>query len=222
MTGLLIKDWKLLKNQGRAFLIVLAMAVLLMFSDSIRQSNVVSSYLTFVVAMFAVSSFNYDEFDNGMSYLLALPVDRKTYVAEKYVFGLLLVFGAWILAMAVQIPLGLFFSSSQDWYEYFVTNILFLTMALVFLGYTFPLIIHFGTEKGRIYSFVLLIVVAGGLFFLEKAGLDRWSLYSAIDQLGRVSMDVPALFAAGAILCGLLFQGVSCLLSFYLMKKKEF
>lgn len=222
MTGLLIKDWKLFKNQGKTYLVVLAVAVFFMLNDSFRQTNMICSYLTFVVSMFAVSSFNYDEFDNGMGYLLSLPVNRKTYVTEKYVFGFLLILGSWFVANAIQIPFGLFIRTDQDWTDFFCTNIVFLAMAMVFLGYTFPLIIRYGSEKGRTSSFIFLAVIIGALYLLNQMGGDRWSLFQTIDQLGRKANQVPVSFAAGALLFGLLVQAVSYLISLRFMEKKEF
>ena len=34
-----------------------------------------------------MSSISYDEFDNGNAFLFSLPITRKDYVLEKYIFG---------------------------------------------------------------------------------------------------------------------------------------
>ncbi len=46
-------------------------------------------FLGFVGALFSLSSISYDEFDNGNAFLFSLPITRKDYVLEKYIFGLI-------------------------------------------------------------------------------------------------------------------------------------
>ena len=84
MSGLLIKDWKLLKRQGRYYGMVLILVCAMIFVGSKSYSSFITSYLTFMISMFAISSFSYDELDNGMAFLMALPSGRKHYVQAKY------------------------------------------------------------------------------------------------------------------------------------------
>ena len=46
-------------------------------------------FLGFVGSLFSLSSISYDEFDNGNAFLFSLPITRKDYVLEKYIFGLI-------------------------------------------------------------------------------------------------------------------------------------
>lgn len=222
MTGLLIKDWKLFKNQGKAFFLIVAIAVMFMVMGTLKYTNMVVSYMVFVFGMFSLSSFTYDEYDNGMSYLLSLPVDRKTYIREKYVFGLCLAFGSWIVSIAIQTTFVIIMRQGTDWAEFFCTNMLYLVMVLIFLGYSFPLIIKYGSEKGRSFSFLILTVLVVILYAIEQVGGDRWSLFSLIDQLGRTSMEIPWTFMGWAIAAGLAVEAASYAVSLRLMEKKEF
>ena len=87
MKGLLIKDFKLLKNQKSFLAIVAAVCAFVMIKGS-------ESYALFygaaMAAMLSVNSIGYDEENNGMGFLFTLPVSRRDYVLEKYGFGLLL------------------------------------------------------------------------------------------------------------------------------------
>ena len=47
------------------------------------------SYCTLLMSFFTASTISYDEFNHGFFYLFSLPVSRKGYVAEKYLFGVL-------------------------------------------------------------------------------------------------------------------------------------
>lgn len=222
MTGLLIKDWKLFKNQGKAFFLIVVIAVMFMIMGTLKYTTMIVSYMVFVFGMFSLSSFTYDEFDNGMSYLLSLPVDRKTYIREKYVFGLCMAFGSWIVSVLIQTAFLIIMRQETDWTEFFCTNMLYLVMVLIFLGYSFPVIIKYGSEKGRSFSFVILAILVVALRAIEQVGGDRWSLFSLIDQLGRTSMEIPWTFVGWAIAVGLAVEAASYLISLWFMEKKEF
>ena len=63
MRGLLIKDFKLMKGQKNFFIITLVAGVgMAAFMD---DASFVIGYMTFLGAMFTLSSISYDEFDNG-------------------------------------------------------------------------------------------------------------------------------------------------------------
>ena len=88
MTGLLIKDFRLLKVQKNFFtLIVFILLGMILFSE---DNFFAVSFATFIFSLFSTSTVSYDEFDNGNPFLFSLPVTRKGYVLEKYCFGLIL------------------------------------------------------------------------------------------------------------------------------------
>ncbi len=87
MKGLLIKDFKLLKNQGQFFGIIVLISILCMFLyDDVTFAI---SYMAIIFSLFTLSTIGYDEYNNGMAYLFTLPFSRRDYVREKYVFGIL-------------------------------------------------------------------------------------------------------------------------------------
>ncbi|MBR5508657.1 MAG: ABC-2 transporter permease [Lachnospiraceae bacterium] len=51
MTGLLLKDWKLLKNQGKYFLTVVLFAAMMLFINSEEYTSFATSYMTFLITM---------------------------------------------------------------------------------------------------------------------------------------------------------------------------
>ena len=102
MKGLLIKDIKLLKNQGKTLIITLFVLGIVWGAMNANPLTIVS-YVTVILAIFTVSTISYDEYENCYLFLFTLPVTRKQYTVEKYVFTLLLVVGAWLISMAVGI-----------------------------------------------------------------------------------------------------------------------
>ena len=87
MTGLLIKDLKLMMMQRNALLMVGVIAVMVVMGGT--DPSFVITYLTFIGVMYTMNTLSYDGADNGNAFLFSLPITRKGYVVEKYVFGLL-------------------------------------------------------------------------------------------------------------------------------------
>ena len=88
MKGLLIKDIRLMKNMRNSIIMILLIAVSM--GAYMKDVSFIITYLALIGASFTTSTMSYDEFDNGYTFLLSLPVTRKGYVLEKYAFGLLL------------------------------------------------------------------------------------------------------------------------------------
>ena len=88
MKGLLIKDFVYIKNQ-RVFLLILA-AISVYFFVSGQNLFFVVTYVSAMFATLIVNTVSFDEQDGGMGFLFTLPISRKAYVLEKYVFGILM------------------------------------------------------------------------------------------------------------------------------------
>ncbi len=113
MKGLLIKDFKLLKGQKNFFMTITAISIIMIIVSPGTSFPI--GFLGFVGALFSLSSISYDEFDNGNAFLFSLPITRKDYVLEKYIFGLISgimfgllpamvhwwLFGVWIIGLIV-------------------------------------------------------------------------------------------------------------------------
>src|SRR5699024_992586 len=97
MKGLMIKDWKLLKNQGRFYAVIVIFALIIMIANE-SGYTFAGYYLTFLASLFTLSTFSYDEENGGTGFLMTLPADRKTYVKEKFLFGILLTGGSWLVS----------------------------------------------------------------------------------------------------------------------------
>ena len=80
MKGLLIKDFKLMKNQKNFFFIMIFIAAAMLFAEF--ESTFVVSYFTMIASMFVLSTISYDEYDNGYAFLFSMPFSRTSYVKE--------------------------------------------------------------------------------------------------------------------------------------------
>lgn len=88
MKGLLIKDFQLSLLNIRMLVIICVVSIFIT-SSSTGSASFVISYVTIIFFMFVLTSISYDEMDHSISFLFTLPISRKTYVREKYVFSLI-------------------------------------------------------------------------------------------------------------------------------------
>lgn len=218
MTGLLIKDWKLLKNQGRFFFFILLFGVLVLSVGSQSYGNFMTSYMTFVFSIFVLSTLSYDSYDNGMAFLMSLPISRKTYVKEKYVFGLMLTFGAWIVTVVVRQAAAFLRFSPDQGLELLQMDMVYLFLVLIFIAYSLPVRIKYGPEKGQMLSFGILGIFAFGVFFLAGSQTVR----ERLEALLTLVMDHFWLPWTGmGLFCAVLWA-VSFRISVGIIEKQEF
>lgn len=219
MTGLLIKDWKLLKNQGRSYVLMIAFVLVICFyAGSGEYTAFMTSYLTFLFSMFAISTFTYDEADNGIEFLMALPVTRKMYVTEKYLFGFLLTSGAWVFSVLLRMGILMSMGGVNDWGQFFCEEPVYLIVVLYFIGYSLPVMIKYGAEKGRNISMGLLGLIAIIIFLWAKSGRNIAVLKGLAESADRAPIATLGILAA----VGILLFALSFFISLRAMEKKEF
>ena len=217
MKGLLIKDFKLMKMQKRFFLLILLVGVVITFSS--YDVVFTTGFMAFVSSLFSISSISYDEFDNGNAFLFSLPISRRTYAVEKYIFGAILGCCAWMLAVILTTLVGFFkgiYPDTEMWLSAaFILAIIFMILALML-----PFQLKFGGERGRIALIVCLVLVSvlGTLAVkgLQLIGID---LAIILDTMPTVHAGI---LAAILLIVALLLLGLSCLISIGIMQKKEF
>lgn len=149
MKGLLMKDLKLIKARGLVVLFVVVGYALLQLGTGNFEMSV--GFTTLLFSIFSITSITYDEYENGMPFLFTLPITRKEYVREKYVFGFLLATVTWVVMSVV----GLI-------YECFVRmdGVGALPEKLAFTG-TYLLVVYF----------MVSFEIAMKLKFAERSGL---------------------------------------------------
>ncbi|EOS80576.1 hypothetical protein C817_01633 [Dorea sp. 5-2] len=218
MKGLLIKDFKLLKGQKQFFASVLiVMTVFLMTSNNL---SFVISYITVMMGMLTLTTISYDEHENGMGYLFTLPVSRKGYVREKYLFGIMTT----LPVLAVVSAIAFLVSgirhidfTVEEWGGAIMGSMLIVTMMLSLL---IPIELKFGAERSRIAmtlvfggAFAVVYIVAKASEFL---GID-WKIW--LDRLN--GLDLPVVWGAFAVICGGALA-ISYLFSLRFLMRREF
>lgn len=148
MRGLMRKDFALMMLQRKLLIMVLTIGGMLgATSGAASGSTFVVAYVGFIFILLATSTISYDELDNGETFLMTLPVTRKEFIREKYLFGIIVTFIGWGIGVVLKLVFGMisghFMLNKESVME--VTAIL-LSMIL-FLALIFPVILKFGIKS---------------------------------------------------------------------------
>lgn len=214
MKGLFIKDIELALVQRKFFLMILIIAIVLSFE------SVMTGYLIVLSAMFVTTTMSYDEFENGFGYLMTLPIERKDYVKEKYLFGLAITFCAWMIDVVIELIYSLTQASGERISDILNISMLMVSVGLGMIAVMLPFILKFGLEKGR-YIFA---GIAGGIFgivyVVMKTAKEKVTVFSDIlNSLPGMNMITITLCVLAAVF---VLYMISCVISIRIMEKKEF
>lgn len=218
MKGLLIKDFKLMLNQKNFFiLIVLILGATACFLDF--DYYFLIGYFMFICSLFTISTISYDEFDNGNAFLFSLPITRKGYVIEKYIFGIMLGVISLILSTIIACILTLFLNSTVT-NDLFLVALIYIPIVLVLQSLMLPLQIKFGSEKSRVAMFIVFaIIFIIGYGFNELIRILNIDFTPFINTL--LTMNVSMILVIVMIL-SLIIMFISCKISMKIIKNKEF
>ena len=217
MKGLLIKDFKLMKMQKNFFIMI----VVISFVVSLLTEDVtfMLGFISFITSLFTISTISYDEFDNGNAFLFTLPIDRKKYAAEKYVFGMLLGVCSLFLAIILAVILNLI-EKSDTTSDILISAVMLLPFVFLLVSIMIPFQLKFGSEKGRI-----AISAALGIVFLISFILGELAAILGIN-IAEVINRISLLGAGGLFIVIFVISMIVVLFSMKIsisfMNKKEF
>lgn len=218
MKGLFMKDLGLLKGQKQFFGIILIM--MMIFMTAYTNFAFIMAYITIMIGVLTLNTISYDEFENGMGYLFTLPVSRKEYVAEKYLFSIVTT----LPGLAAVSVFSFVFSrireiefSVGEWALSVVISFLLVTVVLAVI---IPLQLKFGADKSRVALMIVwgigIMAVYLGIKVCEAFGIN-WE--GAIEWIYGMK---PAVSLAGiTVICGIL-MAISYLISVQFIEKREF
>lgn len=214
MAGLIEKDMRLLWCNKLSVIAFVVFAVIL----EVSVKGAILGYLPFVMCLLMVNTIAYDEMDNGYQFLLTFPIDRKTYVQEKYVLTLGMGVLSWGVAMVIYFVIKMIQGERLDMSMELPVTLSFLPVIALFILFMLPLQMKFGVEKTR-------IVVAGTcgaagaciLGFTKFIGPD--TINDWMESLNQMSGWVLLGIVVAVVV---LLIAVSYRISIGIMKRKEF
>lgn len=218
MKGLLIKDFKLLKNQRMFMVIAVAVSIWMLVRGNDRIY--IFSYLAAMFSVIVTGTIGYDEENNGMGFIFTFPVSRSQYVLEKYVFGMLIlaaavagVFAASVVISAAKTP----DYGPDEWAAAIATALL---VSVLIQSITIPVQLKFGSAKSRAAFLIIMLCILAAVYAAEQIAKAAHMDLSAIE--GKIVNASTLTVIAGICLILAALTGISYAVSVTVMKRKQF
>lgn len=219
MKALFIKDIRIVLKQQRV-LICAFFAVITILAFATDNSMYAVAFVLFLVPTMMLTTISYDTFENGMSYIMSLPVSVKDYVTEKYI---LTVASSLIFNIMATILINVVLSIGKGVgimpLELIVNAMLAQFMVLIYISLVLPVDIRFGTDKGMIIVVLMAVVIGAVGPMLGNINVDSGLMY----KLSEAEItSVPVNQALLLMSVGGVFVIVSYFISVKLMKQMEY
>ena len=219
MKALFIKDIRIVLKQQRV-LICAFFAVITILAFATDNSMYAVAFVLFLVPTLMLTTISYDTFENGMSYIMSLPVSVKDYVAEKYI---LTVASSLIFNIMATILINVVLSIGKGVgimpLELIVNAMLAQFMVLIYISLVLPVDIRFGTDKGMIIVVLMAVVIGAVGPMLNNINVDSGLMYKLSES---EITSVPVNQALLLMSVGGVFVIVSYFISVKLMKQMEY
>ena len=219
MKALFIKDSRIVLKQQR-ILICAFFAVITILAFATDNSMYAVAFVLFLVPTMMLTTISYDTFENGMSYIMSLPVSVKDYVTEKYILTVASSLRFNIMAtILINVVLSIGKGVGIMPLELIVNAMLAQFMVLIYISLVLPVDIRFGTDKGMIIVVLMAVVIGAAGPMLGNINVDSGLMY----KLSEAEItSVPVNQALLLMSVGGVFAIVSYFISVKLMKQMEY
>ena len=218
--GLLEKDFRLFFRQGGNLFLVLVFVALFFILTGKTGATFIAIYIPSVMAVYSGNTISYDENGHGYTYLFSLPVNKKLYVREKYIFSFIMTVCGWCIG-AICAGIAALINSEEvfnlemlamEWITFFV----FQAIA----GIMIAIRLRFEGEKGRIVLPIAILIIFAvcytiGSFLKANLGLKE-SILHVIGGIGDFECAIVLIVLSSLV------WFASYKYSMRVMKKKEF
>ena len=206
MTGLIWKDFLVMRKALKSYVLLIGVYILLAYLDFFDYSFIIT-FVQVALSVLPISAFAYDEQSKWDRYAMSLPLGRRGVVGARYLFVLALT----LLTMAA----GLAGTALL----YLVTLMVSTAIGLLIPTILLPLSYKLGAERARPYLYAIIFIPVIALVLLAKAGVLDMSMLKGMDLLA------PTALAGGSALlplAGLALLFVSYLISCRVAAGKEY
>ncbi len=218
MKAMMIKDFNLLKGQKQFFGAIVI--ILILFTVVQDNLSFCISYVTIMFSILTITTMSYDDYENGMCYLMTMPIRRRDYVVEKYIFGIAASIFGFAGASVFAVLSSYLKGDGFPWEEWkgIAAACIFLMMAV--LAVTTPIQLKFGSEKSR-------------MAIMGVYGVGCLCVYGAVKAAEACKIDIDRIIESafvnnltttiwGITIASMMLLGISCLISVYILEKREF
>ena len=170
MKGLLLKDFYMLISYCRMVFIVMILLMGIAIVGHLDSNLFILGYPNILAAMLPMSLVAYDEKEKWCIYSQTLPVSKAQYVSAKYIMGLILIFLAFLLSSGA-FTVKQLINGNFSWADY-VGMLEFAAGGMIASAVLMPFIFKFGSEKGRIVYFMILIAFFATFFVISNVDVS--------------------------------------------------
>lgn len=164
MTGFIKKDLLLVKANFKMLMVFTIVFVLLAITGTFDLTFV----LPFLSIMVFVTTFSYDDYNGWNAYAVSMPAGRKICIKGKYVASVILIILLTLISMIITYLVHLINGDNMSLLELsFPAAISVLSVSLT-VSLMYPVIIKFGSTNGRIWLFVIIFIIIGGLGLISN------------------------------------------------------
>ena len=220
MKGLVKKDLAILKIQKQFFLIIFIIGIMFLFGDTTENLIGAISYIVMITALFLAGTLSYDEFENGMPFLLTMPFTRREYIREKFIFNFIATALVTAIFSILSILITIFRGGSENMPKLLMSIIDIYMIACLFSAVIIPIQLKYGAEKKQIVLISIFVavfaVIFAGKYFLKSLALNK-QLSSFIN-----SHENDTIVFFGIIILSCLFISILYKVSINIIEKKEY
>lgn len=181
------------------------------------QMNSIVYMFVLICGITGVTTISMDDMAKWDYTVLTLPFTRRQIIGAKYLYGILATIAGVIYSTIAEIIRYSIYHNT-DMYLHGITVCLITGVIFFYLSLLTPLIYKFGSEKSRIYTFIIILLPIIIVFILSQIGiipdLDTIDLAAFAKENIYLAFLVPVI--------GLVLYALSFLLTLSIYRKKEF
>ena len=216
MTGLMMKDFLVMRKGMKSYLLIIALYVALAWVGVFNYSFI-TTFIQVMLMVLPITAFVYDEQAKWDRYAMSLPLGRGKVVGARYLFVLILTLCTMSVGLAGVALIHLL--QQEDLIEMLLTLEVSSALGILVPSIILPLCYKLGAERARPYLYAVIFIPIIAVVLLSKLDLIN---FSSLNQLAALS---PAALVAGAALLplgALVLLFVSYLISCWVVAGKEF
>ncbi len=216
MTGLITKDFLVMRKALKSYLLIMALYAVMAWLDILNYGFIIT-FIQVMLMVLPISAFAYDEQAKWDRYAMSLPLGRHKVVGARYLFVLILTLATTAIGLATTAILTL--AREADPVEMILTLEVSTTIGLLVPAVILPLSYKLGAERARPYLYAIIFIPTIAFVLLAKADLVDLSALNRLNSLSSASIVGGAALLPAAGLVGL---GISYLISCRVAAGKEY
>lgn len=194
MKGLILKDIYTSIKCLRSYFVIMALFIAAPFIS--EDVFFCAFYPCLICGMFPQSLISYDERSKWESYCGTLPIRKSDVVSAKYIVSLIMI-AFTLIVSAIAHGIRLFVTDAFGWTTYWIMLASIVVLGCIVIAIQLPFVFKYGTEKGRIAYWGMVIVASAGSVLLgtlfDDQNQPQISLETIIPVLCLVSIGIYAL-----------------------------